>query len=324
MIISCWFLPQSKYKENKHIVLLSNKMKHWGIDLGGTKIECAVLDSENDLAVVARLRVPTEADKGYEHIISQIVKLVNMVSEELGEKPTSLGFATPGVLDPATQTMKNSNTVCMNGKSMKEDLKKALGIEVKMANDANCFALAEALMGAGKAYPDAELVFGVIMGTGVGGGLVVHGKVIGGHHGIGGEWGHNILEEGGEACYCGKAGCTEKVIAGPALEKYYANVSGEPRKLKEILDRHLAGTDAFATQTIERLLENYGRGISTLINVLDPDLIVIGGGVGNIDLLYTEGYERIRKYIFNDRKISTPILKPVLGDSAGVFGAALL
>ncbi|WP_026994452.1 ROK family protein [Flectobacillus major] len=299
-------------------------MKLWGIDLGGTKIECAVLDSNNHLAVITRRRLPTEADKGYEHILSQIKKLVDIVSEELGEQPTKLGFATPGVLDPATQTMKNCNTVCMNGKPMHQDLEAILQVPVKLANDANCFALAEALMGAGKHYPDAEVVFGVIMGTGVGGGLVVHGKVIGGQHGIGGEWGHNILEENGEPCYCGKAGCVEKVIAGPALEKYYAEHSGNTLKLKEILDRHLAGIDELATATIERLLEYYGRAISTLTNVIDPNLIVIGGGVGNIDLLYTEGYERIKKYIFNDKKITTPIVKPVLGDSAGVFGAALL
>jgi fructokinase len=299
-------------------------MKLWGIDLGGTKIECAVLDNENNLSVIARKRLPTEADQGYDHIISQIVKLVNLVSEELGEKPAKIGFATPGVLDPATQTMKNCNTVCMNGNPMHKDLEEALGIPVKIANDANSFALAEALMGAGKNYPNAELVFGVIMGTGVGGGLVVHGKVIGGHHGIGGEWGHNILEENGDACYCGKSGCAEKVISGSGLENFYEKQTGTRLKLKEILERYEAKSDVHAEATIDRMLEYYGRGISTLINVLDPDLIVIGGGVGNIDLLYTEGYERIKKYIFNNKKVTTPIVKPLLGDSAGVFGAALL
>ena len=299
-------------------------MKLWGIDLGGTKIECAVLESSDNMNVLIRKRIPTEADKGYEHIISQIKKLVDLVADELGERPQKIGFATPGVLDPATQTMKNCNTVCMNGNPMNKDLEAVLGIPVKLANDANCFALAEALMGAGKDYPNAEVVFGVIMGTGVGGGLVVHGKVIGGQHGIGGEWGHNILEENGEPCYCGKSGCVEKVIAGPALEKYYADNAETPLKLKEILERHEAGIDPIATATIERLLEYFGRAISTLTNVLDPNLIVIGGGVGNIDLLYTEGYERIKKYIFNDKKITTPIVKPLLGDSAGVFGAALL
>ncbi len=179
-------------------------------------------------------------------------------------------------------------------------------------------------MGAGKDYPKAEVVFGVIMGTGVGGGLVVNNKIIGGHHGIGGEWGHNILEENGEPCYCGKKGCVEQVISGPALERFYHQQSGEKLSLKTILERYQAGNDDHAAATIDRLLEYYGRAISTLINVIDPGLIVIGGGVGNIDLLYNEGYERIKKYIFNKGVITTPILKPNLGDSAGVFGAALL
>lgn len=299
-------------------------MKAWGIDLGGTKIECAVLNTANKMEVIARRRVPTEAFKGYEHILSQIKKLVDTVIAEVGENPSLIGFATPGVLEPESQVMKNCNTTCMNGKPMHEDIEAILGVPVKLANDANCFALAETLMGAGKKYPDAEVVFGVIMGTGVGGGLIVNNKIISGHHGIGGEWGHNILEENGEQCYCGKKGCVEVVISGPALERWYALRSGEKLKLNQILENYLAGSDPNASATIERLLEYYGRAISTLINVIDPDLIVIGGGVSNVDLLYNKGYERIKKYVFNNRKLTTPICKPVLGDSAGVFGAALL
>ena len=299
-------------------------MKLWGIDLGGTKIECAVLDSENNNEVVIRKRLATEADKGYKHIVSRIKELIDLVSEEIGERPSRVGFATPGVLEPESQKMKNCNTTCLNGQPMHKDLEETLGIPVKLANDANCFALAEALMGAGKDYPNAELVFGVIMGTGVGGGVVVHQKILGGHHGIGGEWGHNILEENGEPCYCGKSGCVEQVISGPAVERYYQQVSGTKKSLKDIMASYNSGDDAHAQATVNRLLEYYGRSISTIINVLDPDLIVIGGGVGNIDLLYSEGYERIKKYIFNNKVVTTPILKPRLGDSAGVFGAALL
>ncbi len=299
-------------------------MKAWGIDLGGTKIECAVLNTASDMEVITRRRIPTEAFNGYEHILSQIKKLVDTVIGEVGERPSSIGFATPGVLEPESQVMKNCNTTCMNGKPMQHDIETILGIPVKLANDANCFALAETLMGAGKKYPKAEVVFGVIMGTGVGGGLIVNNKIISGHHGIGGEWGHNILEENGEQCYCGKKGCVEAVISGPALEKWYVVKSGQKLKLQQIQENYLTGNDANATATIERLLEYYGRALSTLINVIDPDLIVIGGGVGNIDLLYNEGYERIKKYVFNNGKLTTPICKPVLGDSAGVFGAALL
>ena len=209
--------------------------------------------------------------------------------------------------------MKNCNTVCMNGMPMKDDLEKTLDLLAKLANDANCFALAETLMGSGKNYPDAEVIFGVILGTGVGGGLIVNKKIIGGHHGLGGEWGHNILEENGDPCYCGKRGCVEKVISGPGLQSYYQRISGNTLALKDILQKHLEGSDEYATTTIERLLENYGKAISVLVNIIDPDLFVIGGGVGNIDLLYTEGYERIKKYVFNNGKLSTPICKPAIG-----------
>lgn len=297
-------------------------MNAWGIDLGGTKIECVVLDK--NMQVLTRQRIPTKSAKGYHHILLQIETLVNTVARHMNEQPTSIGFATPGVLDPATGVMKNCNTTCMNGQPMHKDLEKILGIPVKLANDANCFALAEALMGVGKNYPDAEVVFGIIMGTGVGGGLVIRNKIIQGHHGIGGEWGHNILEENGSLCYCGKRGCVEKVISGVALESFYEQRAGHALKLKDIVTRYHDASNEHAIATIERLLEYYGRAVATLINVIDPGLIVIGGGVGNIDILYTEGYERIRKYVFNNGSLSTPVCKPLLGDSAGVFGAALL
>lgn len=297
-------------------------MMHWGIDLGGTKIECAVIEGANTLI---RRRIPTEADKGYRHIIEQVQKIIAEVSGEIGSRPQKIGFATPGVCDPATGLMKNCNTIAMNNQPMAKDLAEALQTEVRLANDANCFALAEARLGAGRNFPHAEVIFGVIMGTGVGGGLVVNDRVIEGVHGIAGEWGHNILEENGAPCYCGKKGCVETVISGVALENHYLRLSGNKLKLADIAARHLSGEDEFASLTIERLLEFYARAISTLINVLDPNLIIIGGGVGNLDLLYTEGYRRIGKYLFNPGGLlKTPIVKPLLGDSAGVFGAALL
>ena len=301
------------------------KKYNWGIDLGGTKIECAILDQHDPTQVILRERIDTESIKGYDHIIAQVGRLIDSVSQKVGFRPTRLGFSTPGVLDPASQTMKNCNTTSMNGQPMDIDLAKVVGCEVVLANDANCFALAEALLGAVQEInKEAQVVFGVILGTGVGGGLVVNGKVINGLHGIGGEWGHNILEEGGEPCYCGKAGCVEKVIAGPSLELFYERQTGEKKKLKDIVQAYIAGSDSNAIATMERLFDYYGKAISTIINVIDPDVIVIGGGVGNIDLLYSEGYERIKKYIFNSGEVLTPIVKPKLGDSAGVFGAAML
>ena len=172
-------------------------------------------------------------------------------------------------------------------------------------------------------YPDAKVVFGVIMGTGVGGGVVVDGKVINGLQGIGGEWGHNLLDESGGPCYCGKTGCVEQVLSGPALQRYYYQLTGVKKSLKEIYQAHLEGHDGHASKTMERLIRFFGVALSVVVNILDPDVIVIGGGVGNIDLIYTEGVASLGKYIFNNR-LDTPVLRPKLGDSAGVFGAAFL
>ncbi|HNR73241.1 MAG: ROK family protein [Bacteroidetes bacterium OLB12] len=297
----------------------------WGIDLGGTKVEGVVLKSPVEPKVLFRDRLPTEGHKGYEHILGQIKKVVDMMEAAHGYKPKRIGIATPGTIDPSTGLMKNSNSTSLNGKPIKADLENLLGVELAMANDANCFALAEANMGvAHEKYPDAKVVFGVILGTGVGGGVVVDGKVINGLHGIGGEWGHNFLDVSGGSCYCGKSGCVEKVLAGPALEKYYASISGVSKSLKEVYEAYKSGTDPFATQTMERLHHFFGVALSVVLNILDPDVVVIGGGVGNIDSIYTEGINSLRQHIFNNKRLETPILKPKLGDSAGVFGAAFL
>jgi len=295
----------------------------WGIDLGGTKIEGVVL-SNTDKKVVARLRVPTEQEKGYMHILNQIESLIDHLSDDVGNRPHQIGIGTPGTLDPVTLVIKNSNTTCLNGTNIKEDLEDKVNIPFRIANDANCFALAEYAMGAvHQQYPKSDVVFGVIMGTGVGGGLVVNGQAIHGKQGIAGEWGHNHLDDSGGPCYCGKHGCVETVISGPALERFYTIHSGAHRSLREIAERNLAGKDVVAAMTIDRLLEQFGKAITVVINILDPDVIVLGGGVGNIQLLYTEGIERVKKYVFNKR-LDTIFLPPALGDSAGVFGAAML
>ena len=300
-------------KSNKHL---------WGIDLGGTKIEGVILEPGKTTTAICRMRVPSEADKGYEHLTGQIIKLMDLMKKESGLKPERLGMGTPGILDPLTQTMKNCNSVCLNGMPLKVDMEKMLGIPVELANDANCFALAETLYGVvHDECPSARVVFGVIMGTGVGGGIVIDHKVWNGKQGIAGEWGHNMLEEGGDNCYCGKNGCVESTISGPALEKYYAKISGRKLTMKEIVALHTSGKDAYATQTINRLTTMFGKAISVIVNVLDPDAIVIGGGLGNMDVLYTEGLKELKKNIFNNR-VETVLLKPKLGDSAGVFGAA--
>lgn len=296
----------------------------WGIDLGGTKIEGVILPSLNEAKPLLRVRVDTERDKGYPHIIQQTKKLVEQMNQQSQLIPVVIGFGTPGVLDPHSQKMKNCNSTSLNGMPLKNDLENILGIKAILANDANCFALAETHWGVVKAKsPTAKMVFGMILGTGVGGGIVYDRKVWNGFHGIAGEWGHNYLDESGGACYCGKAGCVETVLSGPALEKYYENLSGRRISLKEIAENYRLGKDAMAIQTMERLFQYFGKAISVVTNLLDPDVIVIGGGVGNIDELYTKGYDWLKKYIFNDRA-NVPILKPSLGDSAGVFGAAAL
>lgn len=294
----------------------------WGIDMGGTKIEGAVIRQQNDqIEVLARKRIPTEQEGGYEHILSQMKKLVDELAREAGAPPARIGFGTPGTFEPGTYVHKNSNTLCLNGKTFFTDLQKTLGIPIAMANDANCFALAEARWGAAQQVPGAKVVFGIIMGTGVGGGVVVDGKVLHGRHGIAGEWGHSFLHESGGPCYCGRSGCVENLLSGPALEHYYENRSGQKLHLAEIVAR--SGEDPAAQQTLERLVYFFGKALGPVVNLIDPDAIVIGGGVGNIDLLYAEGPKEVAKNIFNFEFV-TPILRPVLGDSAGVFGAAAL
>lgn len=296
----------------------------WGIDLGGTKIEGLILKSTDDPRVILRKRIPTEQEKGYEHIIAQIKRLLDLMADESGLKPEKLGIGTPGTVDPLSGLHKNSNTTCLNGKRFYRDLQQALQIPLVMANDANCFALAEARLGVVKdEMPEARVVFGVIMGTGVGGGVVINGQVLQGRQGIGGEWGHNFLDESGGLAYTGRKGVVETILSGPALQRFYTSLSGEEKTLKEIYQRHRAGEDKAATQTIERLTHFFGLAISVVINILDPDAIVLGGGVGNIEELYTDGVASAEKFVFNSR-LDTRFFRPKLGDSAGVFGAAML
>jgi predicted NBD/HSP70 family sugar kinase len=293
----------------------------WGIDLGGTKVEGAIIDPENPDKALFRLRVPTESQHGYDHIVGQISKLVTALEEASGlKRPAVIGIGTPGTVEPSTGLMKNSNTVCLNGRPLPQDLSKVLGVEARFANDANCFALAEATLGAARGCP---VVMGLILGTGCGGGVVVNQHIIAGLHGIGGEWGHNPLSGEFDPCYCGRKGCVEQVLAGPSLERYYRQQTGEALRLPEIAQRAATG-EAAAQQTLERLRQKFAEAIAVVINILDPDAVVIGGGVGNLDLLYTEATRQaVVEHVFNG-EVRTAFLKPTLGDSAGVFGAAML
>ena len=293
----------------------------WGIDLGGTKIEGAIVDLAQPDRALWRLRVPTESARGYEHIVRQIGVLVERLETESGlSRPPVIGFATPGTVEPATGVMKNCNTVALNGRALRDDLAKSLGVEVSLANDANCFALAEALLGAARGR---RVVVGLILGTGVGGGVVVDGRVLEGLHGIAGEWGHNPMCGEHAPCYCGRAGCVETVISGPALERFYRERTGESARLEEIVERAHRG-DVASVATVERLREKFGEAIAAVINIIDPHAIVIGGGVGKIEALYDgETRRAVQRHLFNP-VLRTEFLEPTLGDSAGVFGAALL
>lgn len=297
---------------------------YWGIDLGGTKIEGSVLDE--NMQPLVRLRIPTEASGGYRHILSRVEKLLRMMTDELHcTLPSHIGIGTPGRLDRQSGLLKNSNTVCLNGKPVLSDIEECLQTDVTVDNDANCFALAESRLGAGRDVMRREsaVVFGIILGTGVGGGIVCNGKAFRGAHGIAGEWGHNELVAGGTLCYCGRRGCVETVLSGPALERYYAERStGRRMSLEEIAAS--APGDKAAGETIDRLLNCFGKAVAQVINILDPDIVIVGGGVGNVEALYTPAARNaVEKHLFNS-SLDIPVVRPELGDSAGVFGAALL
>lgn len=293
----------------------------WGIDLGGTKIEGAILDPDNPGQAIHRLREPTESKQGYDHVLSQISRVVTRLEQESGlARPAVLGIGTPGATEPASGVLKNSNTICLNGRPLRDDISRKLGLEARLANDANCFALAEATLGAAAG---SKVVMGLILGTGVGGGLVVNGQLIEGLHGIAGEWGHNPLCGETTPCYCGRKGCIETVLAGPSAERYYHSVTGDSLRLPDIAKRAQNG-ESTAQATLARLREKFGEAIAAVINILDPDAVVIGGGAGNLDIFYTEECRKaVAAYTFN-HEVRTLFLRPQLGDSAGVFGAAML
>jgi fructokinase len=292
-------------------------MLRLGIDLGGTKTEGIVMDADG--RIVHRERRPTPQAAGYEAVLGNIVDLVATLEARAGA-PCRVGIGTPGAISAKTGCLKNSNTVCLNDRPVKEDLERLLAREIRIANDANCFALSEALDGAGRGF---GVVFGVIMGTGVGGGIVFHGHLHEGPQHIAGEWGHNLLDPDGPPCYCGRRGCVETLLSGPGLLGDYRVHGGDPGLDTHMIVQRAAAGDAGCEAAMQRYLERFGRALATVINILDPDAVVLGGGMSNIDRLYTEGRERIARHVFND-ELRTAIRRHVHGDSSGVRGAAQL
>jgi len=289
-------------------------MNRIGIDLGGTKIE-AILTDEN-YKTITRKRIPTNQSNGYTYILESIKTLVQELIEQSEEK-ASIGVCTPGALSLDSGLIKNSNTQCLIGKDLKNDLKKILQQNISIENDANCFALAESNLGAGK---DHNLVFGVIMGTGVGGGIIIDGKIHHGRTNIAGEWGHHCLHLNGNDCYCGNKGCVETYISGPALETNWFSLTNQKQSLPEIIKN---SNNPDFSKWKKSFIDNFGLSLANVIDILDPDIIVLGGGVSNIDFLYDEGKHSVYEKVFSD-VVDTPIVKNELGDSAGVFGACML
>ena len=296
-------------------------MNRIGIDLGGTKIEGVFLSQEN--IICARKRIPTpqdkNADQSYEAILLSIRKLIEQLEADAGVT-ARVGIGTPGTISSLTGLVKNSNTVCLNGKPLLTDIEQCLARKVRIANDANCFALSEAHNGAGKEYSS---IFGIIMGTGVGGGIVINKQIHAGSMGIAGEWGHNPLLEHGPDCYCGRKGCVETLISGPGFSADYAKCGGLPGSNPAEIVKYAEGGDKLAIHCLERFLNHFGRAVASVVNILDPHAIVLGGGLSNLEILYERGRQAIEPHIFSDR-FTTPILKNHHGDSSGVLGAAHL
>ena len=289
-----------------------------GVDLGGTKTEI-MLTEDDPLKIIEKKRVPTQQEKGYHFIIEQIAGLSRDYIS-LCDEPPLIGIGIPGSINPTTQLVRNSNTLCLIGEPLHKDLEDLLQQPIRVENDANCFALSEALLGAGRGH---SVVMGLIIGTGMGGGLVNSGKIWSGKQGIAGEFGHTTINFDGPECWCGEKGCLETYISGTAIEKNYQQLSGHKKRLPEIYQEYENQANTAAKQTIEEMLFYFSQGVANLITAFDPDIVVVGGGVSNIPLLYTEGKDQVAQRIFNDG-MTTPIVKNQLGDSSGIYGAALL
>jgi len=291
------------------------------VDLGGTKIEAAALSREGEILVRRRVKTPRE---DYEASVEAVGRLVEDVEAEAGAMG-AVGAGIPGAISPATGRIKNANSTWLNGRPLQQDLERRLGRAVRLANDANCFALSEARDGAGAG---ARIVFGVILGTGTGGGIVIDGKALTGPNAVAGEWGHNPLpwptasEWPGPPCYCGRTGCLELFLSGPGLSREHHAQTGETKEAVAIAEEAARGDEGCA-RSLETYAGRLARGLAMVVNVLDPDVIVLGGGLSNVDRLYRRVPELWTEFVFSDR-VDTRLVPPRHGDSSGVRGAAWL
>jgi fructokinase len=287
-----------------------------GIDLGGTKTEALLLDAGG--SVLFRERRATPLAEGYQAVLASVA---GMVRDAAARVPAgsgySVGVGIPGSVDALTGLVRNANSTCLIGMPFQLDLERMLARPVRVRNDADCFTLAECRQGAAVGY---GVVFGVIMGTGCGGGIWLNGRVRQGPHRIGGEWGHMSVDPMGAACYCGNRGCVETKISGSGVEAAFRSRYGESLTMEQIVAGARAG-EPRCVAAFQAFLDDFGRSLGGVISLLDPDAVVLGGGLSNIEELYGIGLERVRHYAFHD-DLRTPLLKNKLGDSAGVFGAA--
>lgn len=300
--------------------MTSNKSKFVykvGIDLGGTKIECIILNNINE--ELWRKRIPTEQDKGYNYILEKIGSIYSDAVLRINNQGHTLGIGIPGTISNETNRIKNSNTLCLNNRLFKQDIMSIVNHEIEVQNDANCFTYAEAILGAGIGK---HIVFGVIMGTGCGGGISINGNIHSGVQGIAGEWGHMQINPEGPLCYCGKRGCVETYISGSGLQKIFENRFGIKRSMQEISLGYRNG-DPWCGEIFNEFFKHFGIALSNVINILDPSIVVLGGGLSNIDELYVIGKDEVKKNIFSNN-FKTPIVKNCLGDSSGVIGAAII
>jgi len=297
-------------------IIINSDIAAIGIDLGGTKTEVILLASNGH--VLWRQRRPTNRSDGYDAILSIVAEMINEAAALLSHRTNfTVGIGIPGSIDSSTNLVRNANSTCLIGHPLQSDIERLIGRPVRIRNDADCFTLAECHLGAGRGY---GLVFGVIMGTGCGGGICINGEVREGPHRIAGEWGHQSMVPDGAECYCGNRGCVETLISGSGVENAFFNEYGHHLTMDEIVTQARTG-DEQCKKTFDHFLDDFGRCLGGLISILDPDAIVLGGGLSNIDELYSKGIEKVKNYAFHD-KLCTPILKNQLGDSAGVFGAA--
>jgi len=291
-----------------------------GIDLGGTKIAGIALGDDGEELAYERLPAVSQ---DYEATIARIIELIDALEAQAGQQG-SIGIGTPGAISPTSGQMRNSNSVCLNGMPFDRDLRRALGRDFRMANDADCFALSEAVDGAAQG---ASSVFGVIIGTGVGGGFVINGKLLTGPNAVTGEWGHNPLpymdhdERPGDPCYCGKHGCVETFVSGPGLQAHHARRAGQHLSSIDIV--RLADTDESARNSLDIYINQLARALSVVINIVDPEVIVLGGGMSNIDELYEAVPKAWGDWVFSDA-VRTRLVKHRHGDDSGVRGAACL